>query len=390
MKKALIAFVVALLFSACSEISSLVITVKNPLALNRTAEMVEISMEEITHMLQLSETEQVLLLDAHGAELPYQITHDGKLIFSVSLLATDSASFTLVRGIPTPVEVVACGRQYPERMDDLSWENDRVAFRAYGPAAQVRGDRLFGYDLWTKCVAEPVVEERYDNHINQGLSYHIDHGNGMDCYAVGPTLGGGTTALFPNDELIYPYNYATCEVLDNGPLRFTAYLTFHPMVVGSDSLVTESRLITLDEGSQLNKTVITYHNLTQQMPLATGIVLHKENPEGYRFDAAKGYISYADLTENATNDNGTIYVGAVFPEAPSTAAPYLFSATDLPNRGGALGHLLAVSEYLPNSTYLYYWGSGWSKYGFEEESIWIDYLERYAQQVRRPLEVHLH
>lgn len=390
MRKSFVAILAIVLFSACSEISSLVVTVKNPLAIDRSIEMVELSMEEITRTLQLTETEQVLLLDAQGAELPYQITHDGKLIFSVSLLATDSAFFTLVKGMPTPVEVVACGRQYPERMDDLSWENDRVAFRAYGPAAQVRGDRLFGYDLWTKSVAEPVVEERYDNHLNQGLSYHIDHGNGMDCYAVGPTLGGGTTALFPNNELIYPYNYATCEVLDNGPLRFTAYLTFHPMVVGSDSLVTETRLITLDKGSQLNKTIITYENLTQTIPLATGIVLHKENPEGYAFDGKKGYISYADLTEDAQKGNGIIYIGAVFPENPAVVAPYLFSAEELPSRGGALGHLLAVSEYTPNTAYVYYWGSGWSKYGFEEEPLWIDYLERYAAQVRKPLEVSIH
>ena len=40
-----------------------------------------------------------------------------------------------------------------------------------------------------------VVEDRYDGDLNRGISYHVDHGNGMDCYAVGPTLGGGTAAL---------------------------------------------------------------------------------------------------------------------------------------------------------------------------------------------------
>ena len=48
------------------------------------------------------------------------------------------------------MDVVACGRQYPERLDDVAWENDRAAYRAYGPALQEKGARAFGYDIWTK------------------------------------------------------------------------------------------------------------------------------------------------------------------------------------------------------------------------------------------------
>lgn len=389
MKKILFTLLTAILLGSCSESASLVITVTNPLAINRSTEMVELSMEEITQKLELSETEQLLLLDIQGIETPYQITHDGKLIFPVAMEASESTIFTLVRGVPHPVEVIACGRQYPERLDDLAWENDRVAFRAYGPALQMRGDRLFGYDVWTKSVSDPVVEERYDNELNNGLSYHIDHGNGMDCYAVGPTLGGGATALFPDSNLIYPYAYASCEVLDNGPLRFTASLVYNPTIIGTDSVVTENRLISLDKGSQLNKTTISYQHLTKSCPIATGIVLHKENPKGYAFDTEKGYISYADLTENPYNDNGTIYIGALFSQAIQYAAPYLFTEEERPQRGDALGHILAISEYKPNTEYLYYWGSGWSKYGFAEEKQWIDYLEQFGQQVRTPLLVEL-
>ena len=39
------------------------------------------------------------------------------------------------------------------------------------------------------------------------LSYHIDHGHGMDCYAVGPTLGAGVAALMVDDSIIYPWCY---------------------------------------------------------------------------------------------------------------------------------------------------------------------------------------
>ena len=56
--------------------------------------------------------------------------------------------------------------------------------------------------------------------MSRAISYHIDHGNGMDCYAVGPTLGGGTAALMPDSAIVYPYCYKDYEILDNGPLRF--------------------------------------------------------------------------------------------------------------------------------------------------------------------------
>ena len=50
---------------------------------------------------------------------------------------------------------------------------------------------------------------------------------------------------------------------------------------------------------------------------------------------------------------------------------------------------LSVSDYEPGSEYIYYWGSGWSKYGFEADTDWNKYLEEYAQKVRNPLVVHV-
>lgn len=67
--------------------------------------------------------------------------------------------------------------------------------------------------------------------IANAISYHIDHGNGMDCYSVGATLGGGTAALMVDSCIIYPYCYKEYDILDNGPLRFTVRLTYPPLIV---------------------------------------------------------------------------------------------------------------------------------------------------------------
>ncbi len=384
MKKIFLVAATAFTMFSCSQQEPVTVTVTNPLILDRKGEIVEISMAEISSKLQLPDTAQVVIRDENGLEVPYQITYDDMLIFPASVKGESSAAYVISQGTPQPVEVSACGRAYPERLDDLAWENDRAAYRAYGPALQKRGERAFGYDIWTKNVPEMVVEDRYDGDLNRGVSYHVDHGNGMDCYAVGPTLGGGTAALFPDSTIVYPYCYKECEVLDNGPLRFTAKLVYHPLVVKGDSNVIETRVISLDKGSQLNKTVVTYDNLMAATPVVTGIVLHKQNPSGYSFDVNAGYIAYADSTENAHNNNGVIYIGAVFP-ANVQATTQLFSESEQKERGGALGHILGISNYEPGAEYMYYWGSGWSKYGFEADTDWTKYLEEYAQKVRNPL-----
>ena len=103
-------------------------------------------------------------------------------------------------------------------------------------------------------------------------------------------------------------------------------------------------------------------------------------------EGGKGYIAYADLTDNVNNDNGIIYVGAVMPGKVKEAKAAMFSDKEVKERG-ALGHVMAISNYKPEGEYVYYWGSGWSKYGFESMEDWTNYLERYAQSVRNPLAV---
>lgn len=41
-------------------------------------------------------------------------------------------------------------------------------------------------------------------------------------------------------------------------------------------------------------------------------------------NAAEGYITYVDPTDNAGNDNGKIFVGAAFPTLVKEAKPVLF------------------------------------------------------------------
>lgn len=401
---AVAAFATALL-AGCSKSESVTVTISNPLAMERAGEMVEVPVDDIYKQLNLSDTAQFVIYDEKAQEVPYQLTYDNKVIFPVTIASNASVNYTIQQGTPAIVNAVVYGRHYPERLDDIAWENDRAAYRAYGPALQKSGEKAYGYDVFTKSVEDLVVEDRYAmeldsvawaqinalrvagkeaaaDSLKRTISYHVDHGNGMDCYAVGPTLGGGTAALMPDSTIVYPYCYKDYEILDNGPLRFTVKLVFNPLVVKNDSNVVETRIIQLDKGSQLNKTTVTYDYLTQATPVAAGLVLHAANPKGYAYDASAGYISYADPTTEPDSDNGIVYVGAVFPETVQTRVQ-LF---DKPV-GDALGHVLGICNYEPGNDFVYYWGSGWSKYGFAKAEEWISYLKDYAAKVRNPLTV---
>jgi hypothetical protein len=141
----------------------------------------------------------------------------------------------------------------------------------------------------------------------------------------------------------------------------------------------------------MNKTVISYSGLSVATPVAAGIVIHPENPEAYLLDAANGYVTYTDLSDNINNGNGEIYLGVVFPEKMKEAKAVLFSEEESKTlRGGASGHVLAVSDYQPNTEFTYYWGSGWNKYNFSDAAAWNNYVAEFAQKVRTPLVVKIY
>lgn len=405
MKKLFVSAALIALMVSCGQEKGVTVSVSNPLNIDRTEEIVEISTEDVLGKLKLDDKAEFIITDENNTEIPYQLTADGKIIFPATVKGGATVSYKFMKGQPSHVNTLVYGRQYPERLDDIAWENDKAAYRAYGPALQKTGEKAYGYDVFTKSVSELVVEDRYAMELDKdaramikklreegkkteadslanAISYHIDHGNGMDCYAVGPTLGGGTAALMPDSVIAYPYCYNSYEILDNGPLRFTVKMEFNPLTIDGDTTVVETRVIQLDKGSHLNKTTVSYTSLKKEYPIGVGLVVHEATPDKYYMNAEGGYISYADPTTNPNADNGTVYVGAVFPNQLEVAK---FQSFEKPV-AGAVGHVMGINTYQPGDEFEYYWGSAWSKCGFDDEK-WNSYLGEYAMKVRNPLTV---
>lgn len=411
-KVAFLSVISALIVSCCPEMT---VTVTNISDFDRHPEMVELCTGKVADALSLNKGEGFVICDAEGNEQPYQVTSDGKVIFQVKMKAGQTATYKVRKGISASFDTIACGRQYPERADDFAWENDLVGFRAYGPALQARGERGFGYDLFAKRGTHlPVLEGIYARETDKegwarykgmckedkvaanrfkydSLSYHVDRGYGMDVYQVGPTLGAGTAALLEDGEIVYPWCYETYEVIDNGPLRMRVRLKYKPSAIGKDENVVETRLITLDAGSRLNHTAISYSGLSEAKEIVTGIVLQDKDGNEVA-DAEKGYIAYPAPSINPdktrTLDNGIHFVGHVHPVRPTAAGTVYFSDKESKEeRNGSKGHVLAYGTYEPGSEFVYYWGFGWTNSDMKTYQEWISYLERFAEQIREPLEV---
>ena len=366
-------------------------------------EVVEVDLAQIRKVAGIKEGASLVVKNALKQEVPYQISYDGKLLIDASVRPLGKAVFTVSEGTPQPMKTIVTGKQYPERVDDIAWENDRTAYRLYGPALQKSGERAFGIDVWVKNTPQLEVEQRYvtelSNHkkieelkkngkneeafqMEVATTYHFDHGTGLDCYKVGPTLGCGAPALMENGRLVMPYCYKDYEILDNGPLRFTVQLVYNPAVVNGDRNVVEHRIISLDKGSNFNKMTVWYEGLTRPADLAAGVVIHQEDTQSIVI--GRDFVAYADPTDNPEAQNFQIYVAALFPNGADVTRT-LFFEEPVP---GAAGHAVGiVKNYLKPSKYTYYAGSAWSKYDVRTLDEWVMRVNAFLNALHNPLDV---
>ena len=376
------------------------IVVSNPTSTPRT-ELISLNMSEVKAKLGNAtpkKGEAYIVKNKRGQQIGSQITHDGLLLIDASVRPHGSATYYVSIGKPYQQKVYATGALYKIRKDDIAWENDRCAYRVYGPALQNTGERSFGTDIWVKNTPDTVVYERYIKDMNGNTkgdkmdakvrdiltSFHLDHGNGLDPYRVGATLGLGAPSLMVGKNQVLPYCYKDYRILDNGPLRFTVELTYNPSTVGDMKNVVEHRIISLDKGSNFNKMTVWYDGLTTPTDFATGFPIHEEDTETKTF--AKDYVSYADPTDNVEVNNSQVYVGVLFPEGIDHTYYQLFDK----KHDGATGHALGLKRGLKNGEkYSYYFGAAWSKYDVRSYAEWQIRIKDYLDALKTPLQVEV-
>jgi hypothetical protein len=256
----------------------LTITVNNDLDAARPSETIVLPWSAVNGALPGARLQQLVVKDAQGHSLPYQVTNVqpqikdpknigaayGELLFQYSFAKGEkSARFTVekIEGVAPVFPVKAYGRYVQERLDDFAWENDLVAHRIYGPAlgATIIGSSkevlvTSGIDVWFKRVPYPIVDRWY----NKGHDhYHVDEGEGMDMFSVGTSRGLGGTGVWDGQHLYVSRNYASWKLIANGPIRVVFELTYDSWD-GGGFPVAETKRISLDAGQQFNRVSSTF------------------------------------------------------------------------------------------------------------------------------------
>ncbi|UTN02783.1 DUF4861 domain-containing protein [Flavobacterium bizetiae] len=346
------------------------ITIQNNSIVNRKESVVAIKWKTVLSSFPQIDTANFVVINSiTKKQIPFQLEHHGQtaiqnLLVQIDIKAKSSLHLFIQKGKPELFTAKTYCRYVPERKDDFAWENDKIAFRTYGKALEKTEGDAYGYDVWVKRTSKLVLNDRYKRD-----DYHIDHGDGLDYYHVGFTLGAGNMAPFVKDTIRYSGNYHHWKILDNGPLRSTFQLSYDTWNAGGIK-VKAVKIISLDAGSQLSRieNIYTFDD-NNPMPVVVGII-RREKQDIIGLNEQQGIMSY---WEPASEKDGITAVGSIL----STPANKMWVDKE---------QLLAKTSVRNNEPIVYYSGAAWDKAGqITNSKQWQDYLDHFNQELQNPL-----
>ncbi|WP_241687422.1 DUF4861 family protein [Flavobacterium sp. YO64] len=346
------------------------ITIKNNLAVDQTETVVSIKWKDILSSYPQIDTANFIVINpSTKKQIPFQLEYKGSaavqnLLLQVNVKAKSTLNLSIQKGKPEIFAAKTYARYVPERKDDFAWENDKIAFRAYGKALEKTEGDAYGFDVWVKRTDKLVLNDRYKRD-----DYHIDHGDGLDYYHVGFTLGAGNMAPFIKDTIRYSGNYHQWKVLDNGPLRSTFQLKYDEWNAGGIKM-SAVKTISLDAGSQLNRIENIYTiNENKPIPVVVGII-KREKAGVIALNEQQGIMGYWEPT---FEKDGTTAVGSIV----TTPVTSMWSSKE---------QILTQTTVKNNEPIVYYTGAAWDKASkITTAKQWFDYLNTFHQKVNNPL-----
>ena len=262
----------------------------------------------------------------------------------------------------------------PERMDDFAWENDRVAFRVYGPALRSRPEDS-GIDCWLKRVSYPIIDKWYEGN-TKGVSYHKDHGEGYDPYHVGGSRGCGGTALWADGGMVTSDTYTDWKILEQTPGKTVFELTYQYPAIGGEAPIHEVKRITIVPGQQFFRSDSTFTRNGQPvegLPVVIGVTTH----DGKATPALSPENRWVSCWE--TMGGSGLGTGVIL------APGFPIETKELAMADKDKSHAIILTTTNPQGQVTCYPGYGWEKAGLiTTPEAWAKELTAFSKSLQQP------
>lgn len=349
-------------------------------------EIVSLSISQLKGFLGKNKAEDLRIKDAQNNYVTIQwIDNDGdgkndEVLFQTNVDAKKTNSYKIVADSKTPIpesKLTTYSRLVPERVDDYTWENDKIAFRVYGPKGQaealagVKGSTLSsGVDIWFKRTEKSVINEWYKGYLTDPMYYHKDtRGEGYDPYHVGDSRGTGGIGIWKDEKLQVSQNFISSKTIAEGPLRTVFELTYAPW---SEFGVKETKRISLDLGSNFSKFESSFDTEKAVPNYTIGISLHKNEGES-KLNDKDGYYLHWEKIDDA-------FVGEGIVVNPKIVEKSVAFKSEIPDQS----NLLVITK--PQKKLTYYAGFAWQKSGqIQTQKDWENILLKQSKIVANPL-----
>ena len=206
--------------------AAVTVTVKNDLKIPRDSETVVLQWRELSAALGKVKPDHVVVQDSDGKPIVAQpIFFNGQkkgadeLVFQADFLPDQTREFTIKPGLPEPYDPKVYGRWVPERDDDFAWENDRIAYRIYGPLLEKVEPGSSGVDVWPKRTRNLIVNKWYqmaqsinDGYYDIGNIQYVSVGGAKVASTISGNEFGDIPASFHNGAAGFSFSDGHSEI----------------------------------------------------------------------------------------------------------------------------------------------------------------------------------
>jgi pectinesterase len=367
-----------LLIASSTLIAGIKVTVRNPSNVERRFETIEVDWQKM-RALNPSLTPANVAVFNGKEQIPSQcLDGDGDgavdhLLFQVNLHPRAVQTLSIMAEKHPRVFPSAVDARFEVPREDVAWESDRIAYRIYGPALAAEVNN--GLDVWVKRVRTLIVDKWYSaSAAAKKDTYHEDHGEGADFFAVGRTLGAGACAIAKGDSLYQPGVFTMQRITATGPIRAMFTVVYEKGSIDGVPYK-EVKTYAIDAGHNLNRIQVTYTGLRSNDSLRFVAGLVKRKDVVCEWDSVLATMAlWGPVNDDPVNEY--LGTGVVLPK------PGFAGMKELKDQYVLSAH---VKVGVPIT---YVAGAGWTRSGdFKIQSDWTKLLKYWARCLAEPIVV---